>query len=153
MPTTTSARTDHGRPLRLVARLVGLVFVLVGVAGFVPGITTDHDMLHGAGNGSTAMLLGVFQTSVLHNLAHLGLGLLGLLMSVAAPVARAYLVLGGLVYALLAMYGLFVPSGSDWNFVPLNTADNWLHLGLAAGMVVLGVGLGHGPGKPVGAHD
>jgi hypothetical protein len=31
---------------------------------------------------------------------------------------------------------------SSANFVPLNTADNWLHLLLAVGMIALGVLLG-----------
>ena len=28
---------------------------------------------------------------------------------------------------------------SDANFLPVNTNDNWLHLGLGAGMVLLGL--------------
>jgi hypothetical protein len=56
--------------------------------------------------------------------------------------ARNYLIWGGVVYAVLWVYGLLVGHGSPANFVPLNTADNWLHLLLALGMIGLGVLLG-----------
>ena len=40
---------------------------------------------------------------------------------------------------VLWVYGLVIDLGSDANFVPLNDADNWLHLGLGLGMIALGV--------------
>jgi hypothetical protein len=42
---------------------------------------------------------------------------------------------------VLWLYGLIIDSDSAANFVPLNTADNWLHLLLGVGMVGLGVAL------------
>ena len=50
-----------------------------------------------------------------------------------------YLIIGGLVYLALWIYGLAVDHQSDANFVPVNNADNWLHLGLGVGMIVLGL--------------
>ena len=55
--------------------------------------------------------------------------------------ARDYLLVGGLAYALLAAYGALVDHDADANFVPLNDADDWLHLGLAVAMIVLGLAL------------
>jgi hypothetical protein len=52
--------------------------------------------------------------------------------------ARAYLIGGGVVYLVLWLYGLIVGETSGANFVPLNTADDWLHLFLAVGMIALG---------------
>lgn len=52
--------------------------------------------------------------------------------------AKRYLVVGGAVYLVLFVYGLAVPAGSAANFVPLNLADDLLHLGLGVGMVALG---------------
>ena len=46
---------------------------------------------------------------------------------------------------MLWLYGLLIDHGSDANFVPVNTADNWLHLGLAIAMIALGIGLGRTP--------
>jgi hypothetical protein len=53
--------------------------------------------------------------------------------------ARAFLIGGGLIYAALWLYGLIIDHGSTANFVPVNTADNWLHLALAVVMVGLGL--------------
>ncbi|HCT81454.1 MAG TPA: DUF4383 domain-containing protein [Micromonosporaceae bacterium] len=123
----------------MAAAVIGAVFLLVGVLGFIPGITTDYDTMKFAGHESQAKLLGVFQVSILHNVVHLLFGLAGLAMSRVASQARAFLIGGGLIYAVLWLYGLLIDHDSSANFVPVNTADNWLHLGLAAGMIVLGL--------------
>ncbi|MFF8289543.1 DUF4383 domain-containing protein [Streptomyces sp. NPDC016309] len=124
------------------ALLVGAVFLLVGVLGFIPGITTDYDTLTFAGHDSEAKLLGVFQVSILHNLVHLLFGLAGLSMSRAASTARSFLVGGGVVYLALWLYGLLIDHDSGANFVPVNRADDWLHFALGVGMIALGVLLG-----------
>jgi hypothetical protein len=63
-------------------------------------------------------------------------------MARTAPLARNYLIGGGIIYAVLFVYGLVIDHESAANFVPLNQADNWLHLILAIGMIGLGVLLG-----------
>jgi hypothetical protein len=124
-------------PGELVTLVVAGVFLLVGVAGFIPGITTGYDRMTFAGHHSGAMLLGVFTVSVLHNLVHLAFGLVGLLMARNPRTARIFLVGGGGVYAVLWLYGLVVDHGSGANFVPVNSAGNWLHLFLALVMFAL----------------
>ena len=58
-------------PVQNVARLVGIVFLLVGIAGFIPGITTNlYDGLEFAGDDGNAEVLGLFEVSVLHNIVH-----------------------------------------------------------------------------------
>lgn len=129
-------------PVQQAALLVGVVFLLVGVLGFVPGITTDYDTLEFAEHDSGAKLFGVFQVSVLHNLVHVAFGLAGLAMARSASAARSFLVVGGVIYLALWLYGLFIDHDSAANFIPVNTADNWLHFALGVGMVALGVLLG-----------
>lgn len=128
---------SHRPPVQLAALIVGLAFLLVGIAGFIPGVTTGYDTMQFIGHESQAMLLGVFQVSILHNIVHLAFGVLGLLMARSAPQARLFLLLGGIVYLALWIYGLVIGHDSAANFVPLNTADNWLHLILGAAMVAL----------------
>ena len=122
-----------------IAAVVGAVFLLVGIAGFIPGITTDYDAMEIAGHESSAQLLGLFEVSVLHNVVHLLFGVAGLALSRAESTARSYLIGGGIVYLLLFVYGIVIEQDSSANFVPLNDADNWLHLGLAIGMIALGL--------------
>jgi hypothetical protein len=128
--------------VQTAALAVGAVFVLVGILGFIPGITTNYDQLMVAGHESGALLLGLFQVSILHNLVHLAFGAAGIAMARTAAGARNYLIFGGVVYAVLWLYGLLIDPTSAANFVPLNTADNWLHFVLAVGMIALGVLLG-----------
>src|SRR5690606_23515184 len=125
-------------PLQTAALVVGLVFLLVGILGFIPGITTNYGAMQFAGHQSEAMLLGLFHASVLHNSVRLRLGVAGVLMARTWASARLYLIGGGIIYLLLFLYGLLVADESAANFVPLNTADDWLHLLLAIGMIGLG---------------
>jgi hypothetical protein len=131
--------TDRGRTVRLAATVVAAVFLLVGILGFIPGITTDYDTMTFGGHMSDAKLLGIFQVSVLHNIVHLLFGVVGLALARRTDGAVTYLLAGGAIYLVLWIYGLVVSKTSDANFVPLNTADDWLHFVLGLGMVGLGV--------------
>jgi Domain of unknown function (DUF4383) len=123
-------------PVQNVARLVGIVFLLVGIAGFIPGVTTNlYEGLEFAGDDGTAELLGIFEVSVLHNIVHGLFGLAGLALAATASGARTYLIGGGAIY--LALFLLGIVGGADW--IPANSADNWLHLLLGIGMIGLGV--------------
>ena len=123
----------------LLAVLVGATFVLVGVLGFVPGVTTHYGDLSFADHHSDAKLLGLFQVSVLHNIVHILFGVAGLALWRTASGARTYLIGGGVIYLLLGLYGASVSQHSDANFVPVNGADDVLHLALGAAMVLLGI--------------
>jgi hypothetical protein len=154
-PARTSESTSKFRtPVQKAAVVVGAVFVAVGLLGFVPGITTHYDQLSIAGHHSDAALLGIFNVSVVHNLVHLAFGIAGIVLARTFNSARSYLIGGGIVYLVLFIYGLVIDHDSAANFVPVNDADNWLHLGLALAMIVLGAALGRrhdDTGRPVGA--
>lgn len=142
-PANTSTTRAGRAPVQLAALVFGIVFLLVGVLGFIPGVTTNYEDLLFAGSGSGALLLGIFQVSILHNIVHLLFGIAGIALARSASGARNFLIWGGIVYFVLWIYGLFVAGmDSAANFVPLNNADNWLHLVLAIAMVALGLLLG-----------
>ncbi|HEX7256071.1 MAG TPA: DUF4383 domain-containing protein [Gaiellaceae bacterium] len=117
-----------------LALVFGLAFLGAGILGFIPGITQDLGDIEFAGKDSPAELLGIFQVSILHNIVHLLFGIAGIALARTVPGALAYLLWGGVIYLVLFLYGLLVSESSDANFVPMNNADDWLHL-------VLGVGL------------
>lgn len=121
------------------AFVIGATFVLVGVLGFIPGIVRMFGGLSFKGPESDAQLLGLFDVSVVHNIVHLLFGV-GLLASRRAAWAVRYLLIGGIAYAAVFIYGLFVVnSTSAVNFLPINTADNVLHIVLSVTMITLGV--------------
>jgi hypothetical protein len=122
--------------LQKAALVVGIVFVIVGIAGFIPGITENApgDFM---GENSPGSLLHVFQTGILHNLVHLLFGVAGIVLSRTWSGARNFLIGGGAVYLLLWLIGMF--SAMDW--LPADVTDHWLHFGLGLGMLVLGFAL------------
>ena len=150
MTTNASARSGYGTTLtQKGALLFGVVFIIVGIAGFIPGLTMDMGTMSVGGNDSMAKLLGIFQVSVLHNIVHLLFGIVGLLAARSHGFARQYLLIGGIVYAVLFIYGLFTAGmASAANFVPLNVADNVLHLVLAVAMILLGIVLPRAGARP-----
>ncbi|TKV29050.1 DUF4383 domain-containing protein [Arthrobacter sp. NamB2] len=138
MTSTNNRTVDHGRTkVQRAAQAMGIVFLLVGILGFIPGITSDYDTMQFAGHTSEAKLLGIFQVSILHNIVHLLFGIAGLAMAKTVSGARNYLLGGGIIYAILWIYGLVIGQDSAANFVPLNGADNWLHFLLAVAMIAL----------------
>jgi hypothetical protein len=136
------------RPLIVrITYAVAALFFVVGILGFVPGVTTKYDALAFAGHQSGALLFGVFAVSILHNLVHLAFGVAGLLIGRAPVGARMFLLGGGVIYLLLWIYGLVIDKDSSVNIVPLNTADDWLHFGLGMGMLALGLLLDRTTGR------
>jgi hypothetical protein len=129
-------------PIQSVALLVGIVFLAVGILGFIPGITSNYDDLQFAGHNSDAQLLGIFDTSILHNIVHLLFGVAGITLAKTWDGARTFLIGGGVIYLVLFVYGAIWHGEAGSNWIPVNWADNVLHLALGAGMIVAGVVLG-----------
>lgn len=129
-------------PIQSAALVVGLVLLLVGILGFIPGITANYDELKFAGHNSDAQLLGLFDTSILLNLVYLLLGVAGLALARTYEGARSYLIGGGVIYLALFLYGaIWGADESSANFIPVNWADNVLNLVLGTGMILAGLAL------------
>lgn len=117
---------------------VGILLLLVGILGFVPGVTTQYSELMFLGPDSHAMFLGVFQVSMLLNIVQLAIGATGWAMSRTEHGARNFLIGAGALYVVLAIFGFIVGVDSAANFLSLNMMDNWTHLVL--GVVMAGAG-------------
>lgn len=117
---------------------VGILLLLAGILGFVPGVTTQYGELMFLGPDSHAMFLGVFQVSMLLNIVQLAIGATGWAMSRTEHGARNFLIGAGALYVVLAIFGFIVGVDSAANFLSLNMMDNWTHLVL--GVVMAGAG-------------
>lgn len=127
-------------PVQTIALLFGVVFLIVGILGFIPGITSEAPGEF-AGEDSEAELLGIFRVSILHNMVHLLFGIAGLALAATADGARTFLIGGGVIYLVLWVVGLV--GGLDW--LPSSSDDHWLHFGLGVVMVAAGYLLGRAP--------
>ncbi|MEJ7791611.1 MAG: DUF4383 domain-containing protein [Gaiellaceae bacterium] len=117
-----------------LAFLFGVTFLLVGILGFIPGITSNYDDLKFAGEKSDAELLGLFQVSVLHNIAHALFGV-GILAARKHRTALQYLLAAGVLYVVLLVYGLIASEKGSENFLPMNSGDDFLHAALALALL------------------
>lgn len=101
-----------------LAKLFGWVFIVLGVLGFVPGVTTD------------GYLLGIFEVDPLHNILYLVSGIIALWLGKSESGAKTYFKVFGVIYALITVLGFF--SGTVLGLMSVNLADNVLHLVIAA---------------------
>jgi hypothetical protein len=121
------------------ALLVACAFLVVGLCGFIPVVTANYDQLDWAGR-SGAKLFGVFSVSGLHNVMHLVFGIVGFMLIRSYASARAYLIGGGLAYLAIWVGGILIDHIRA-NVGAASGADNWLHYGLGAAMLILGLTL------------
>ena len=114
--------------MKMLATIVGSVFLLVGILGFVPGVTQ---------NGH---LLGVFHVNAAHNVVHLLTGIAALIAgATSVRASQNFFRIFGIVYAVVAVLG-FVTGGDEalMGMIANNHADNWLHAVIAAGSLLVG---------------
>ena len=119
--------------VKTAAILFGLVFLLVGILGFVPAITKDE------------MLLGIFHVNFAHNIVHLASGAVFLLCGMAgAGPSRMFFRVFGIVYALVAALGFYNGDQPIFGLISNNMPVVWLHVVLALVMLFLGFGTSGG---------
>jgi hypothetical protein len=113
--------------IKTIATIFGIVFLAVGVLGFVPGATT---------NGH---LLGIFHVNAAHNIVHIMSGIAALIAAGMGHMAtRNYFRIFGVVYGLVAVLGFMQGDQPVLGLLANNAADTWLHVGIAVVSLVLG---------------
>jgi hypothetical protein len=111
------------------AILFGLVFLVVGILGFVPAAAPNE------------MLLGVFHVNTAHNIVHVASGAVFLMCGLAGTgPSRTFFQIFGVVYALVAVLGFYYGDQPILGLISNNMADVWLHVVLAVAMLFLGFG-------------
>ena len=120
--------------VKSAAILFGIVFLAVGILGFVPAAAAPD------ANGMP-MLLGIFMVNGTHSIVHIASGVVFLLCGMAgAGASRTFFKIFGLVYALVAVLGFMKGEGMLLGLISNNPADTYLHVVLAAAMLFLGFG-------------
>lgn len=119
--------------VRNFATVYGIVFLLVGIAGFIPAFLTpmgpEHPEL--ALTAGAGLLFGLFPVNALHNVVHIAFGIWGLAASRSIPAAVAYARSVAVIYGIFVLMGLFPLFRTTFGFVPLYGHDIWLHVVLA----------------------
>ena len=123
------------------ALVAGIAYLLIGIAGFFPDLLTPWpsgspelrvDALQG-------LLLGLFPVNLLHTLAHLAIGVWGLMAARALGASIFYSKSLAVIFGLLAVMGLIPGFNSVFGLLPLHGHDIWLH----AGTAILGAYFGY----------
>lgn len=124
------------------ARLIGIVFVAIGILGFVPALKSPPPLSapHMVIEGGYGLLLGLFPVNWFHNLVHLGIGIAGLTSSHSMSDARIFARGLALFYGGLAVMGLIPVLNTTFGFIPLFGHDIWLHALTAAAASYFGFG-------------
>lgn len=118
--------------IRTFARIYGIVFLIVGVVGFIPALTPAHEHPDLAIEVGSGMVLGLFPVNALHNVIHLAFGVWGLFAAVGVRASRHYAQAVAVIYAVLTVLGLIPATSTTFGLVPIYGHDVWLHGLLAA---------------------
>ncbi len=119
-------------PAQTYALVIGAALTVAGIVGFLYSSSFGKP-------GDTDAVFGVLDVNGWHNLVHLATGLIGLAVARSYPGARRYAIWFGVIYSLVAIWGLVIGDGEAiLGIVPINSEDNVLHAlialaGLAAG--------------------
>jgi hypothetical protein len=126
--------TNRGRtPAQMYALVFGATLLLVGILGFFADSSFGN-----LGSDVQGDDFIVFEVNGWHNVVHIASGLLGLALMGSASGARAYALGFGVVYLLVTIWGI-VDGNDVVGLLPVNTADNILHIAIAATGILAGL--------------
>jgi protein-S-isoprenylcysteine O-methyltransferase Ste14 len=126
-----TTQEDRMSTVQRVAQIFGVVFLIVGILGFVMTGTTMEASME-----SSPALLGLFHVNLLHNVVHTLFGAWGLVAARSFAGAKRYAQIGGAVYIILAILGVVAPT--TFGLIPVGGNDVWLHA--LIGVVLTGAG-------------
>lgn len=115
--------------LKTIAIIFGIIMLVVGALGFVPAANPN------------GLLLGLFHVNFEHNLIHIATGIVSIICGLASDYAsRRFFQIFGVVYALVAILGIYYGNAPIFGMIANNTADIILHFIIAGVALYLGFG-------------
>ncbi|WP_019588323.1 DUF4383 domain-containing protein [Deinococcus apachensis] len=117
--------------VRTFARVAGIIYLLVGILGFVPALLSAPTGPHVAVGAFHGNLLGLFPVNLMHNIVHLAIGAWGLASAGSFGAAVSFSRGLAILYAILAIMGLIPGLNTLFGLAPLHGNDIWLHAGTA----------------------
>ena len=102
-----------------IAMIFGVIYTLVGIAGFIPALGGSYTM-------TTSALLRIADTNVIHNIVHLVIGIAGLTMARTEEGAATFCKTFGVILLLIGVLGFFTPN--LLGILPIGGYDIWIHL-------------------------
>lgn len=112
--------------VRALAILFGIIFIFVGVCGFLPAFYIND------------LLFGFFMVNFVHNVIHLGSGVLAIMAATSYYYSRLYFQVLGVVYGIVAILGFVFEGNLSFLMLRFNIADNILHLVIAIVALYIG---------------
>lgn len=120
-------------PAQIYALVFGLTLLVAGIAGFF--VDSSFGDLGSNVQGDDLI---VFEVNGWHNLVHIASGALGLALMGSAAGARLYALGFGAVYLAVTIWG-FIDGSDVFGLLPVNAADNWLHVAIAVTGILAGL--------------
>lgn len=130
--------------IRSFASLAGLVYLVIGIFGFLPGLTHTPPVgaPHLAFETNYRYLFGLFPVNLIHNIFHIAIGLWGFLASSSFAASRTFARGVAVLYGVLTLMGLFPGLNTAFGLLPLFGHDVWIHAGTALAAAYFGLAAG-----------
>ncbi|WP_088891986.1 DUF4383 domain-containing protein [Leptolyngbya ohadii] len=118
-----SSNVSANYSIRFTALGIGLLFLLLGLAGFVPAFVAPPDFVPAMGFG---YLFGLFPTNYFHNAIGILVGLWGIAAFTSLTGSIVFNRIFAIVYALGAVLGLIPFTNTLFGITPLLGNNVWL---------------------------
>ena len=115
--------------IRKFALIFGVIYVLVGILGFIPGANDQMhtDMPAMAVDSFYGRLMGLFPVNLMHNIVHIAVGAWGIFSSGSVAASRLFGKGLAILYGLLTILGLIPATQTLFGLAPIFGHDVWLH--------------------------
>ncbi|MBD2778447.1 DUF4383 domain-containing protein [Iningainema tapete] len=133
---------------RYCALIIGIVFLLLGVAGFIPGLVSlpgttasyvPPDQTSSAYAMGFGYVFGLFPTNFLHNIVHCAVGLLGIASFTSLSGTRLFNLSFAITYILIAIMGLLPFANTTFGLMPVFGNNVWLNALTATAAAYYGI--------------